>query len=43
MTDICTDISQNVGVHNFSLRPTTTLLTVSEVILLKPEASHGEY
>lgn len=35
MTDICTDISQNAGVHNFSPRPTTTLLTVSEVIFAK--------
>lgn len=35
MTDICTDISQNVGVHNFSPRPANTLLTVFEVTFAK--------
>lgn len=35
MTDICTDISQNAGVCNFSPRPTNTLPTASEVIFAK--------
>lgn len=35
MTDICTDISQNAGVHNFSPRPANTLLIVFEVTFAK--------